>query len=120
MAAPTQALPSWLSDSTSLATDSAGQATATFTTVVSLPLTYYGPLIPLGPDGVWVYGGLFPPASSASNPLSTTVASSVLSSTLATPSPLTATPSTAGPTRSSASLPSSSPPSSFLSGSNAR
>jgi hypothetical protein len=43
MAAPTQPLPSWLSDSTSLATDSAGQATATFTTIVSLPLTYYGP-----------------------------------------------------------------------------
>ncbi len=43
MTAPTQELPSWLSLSTSLATNAAGQPTATFTTLLYLPLTYYGP-----------------------------------------------------------------------------
>ncbi|KAI9453306.1 hypothetical protein BJY52DRAFT_1289594 [Lactarius psammicola] len=53
MTAPTQELPSWLSLSTSLATNAAGQPTGTFTTLIYLPLTYYGPPIPLGSDGVW-------------------------------------------------------------------
>ncbi|KAI0246792.1 hypothetical protein BJV78DRAFT_1157633 [Lactifluus subvellereus] len=109
MTAPTQQLPSWLSYSTSLATNSAGQATATFTTVITLPLTYYGPPIPLGPDDVWVYGGLTSPAPSPfnpTNPLPTTPGSIMPSSTLAIPSSVTPAPSTARPTPSSASRPS--------------
>ena len=45
MTAPTQALPPWLSDSTSLGTNAAGEPTATFTTVVNIPLTYFGPSV---------------------------------------------------------------------------
>ncbi|KAF8260598.1 hypothetical protein EI94DRAFT_887246 [Lactarius quietus] len=93
MTAPTQQLPSWLSVSTSFATNAAGEPTATFTTLIELPLTYYGPSIPLGTDGVWVYGGSSSPTapsptSSATTPTPFTPAtptSSALSSTPATP-----------------------------------
>jgi len=47
MTAPTQELPSWLSYSTSVATNDQGDPTATFTTVINLPLTYYGPSVSL-------------------------------------------------------------------------
>ncbi|KAI0290266.1 hypothetical protein B0F90DRAFT_1787686 [Multifurca ochricompacta] len=49
MTAPTQQLPSWLSLSTSLATNAAGQPTATFTTLLTLPLTYFGPSVSFFP-----------------------------------------------------------------------
>ncbi|KAH9168668.1 hypothetical protein EDB89DRAFT_2245077 [Lactarius sanguifluus] len=104
MTAPTQELPSWLSLSTSLATNAAGQPTATFTTLVYLPLTYYGPSIPLGTDGVWVYGGSTSPTPSSSISSSPSSVSSLTSptpatpsSTLATPSSTSAVPSTATP-----------------------
>jgi hypothetical protein len=45
MTAPTQELPSWLSYSSSVATNDQGDPTATFTTVINLPLTYYGPSV---------------------------------------------------------------------------
>ncbi|KAI0261169.1 hypothetical protein BC834DRAFT_972946 [Gloeopeniophorella convolvens] len=123
MAAPTQQLPSWLSRSTSTATNAEGQPTATFTTIVNLPLTYFGPPIPLGTDGVWVYGGLSSPAPSPS----TTSESTAIPSTSAIPSstsaPLSSTSLTSptstpisSSTSASSSIPSSSvPPSSTTS-----
>ena len=45
MTAPTQGLPPWLSDSTSVVTNAAGEPTSTFTTVVNLSLTYFGPSV---------------------------------------------------------------------------
>ncbi|KAG2355510.1 hypothetical protein BDR07DRAFT_1425962, partial [Suillus spraguei] len=36
--------------------NAAGQ-TVTSETALQLPLTYYGPSIPLGSDGAWTYGG---------------------------------------------------------------
>ncbi|KAH9063586.1 hypothetical protein EDB87DRAFT_1602476 [Lactarius vividus] len=107
MTAPTQELPSWLSLSTSLATNAAGQPTATFTTLVYLPLTYYGPSIPLGTDGVWVYGGSTPPTLSSSTSSPTSSVSSPTSPTFATPSTL-ATPSSTptAPSTTSPTLPS--------------
>ncbi|KAH9010087.1 hypothetical protein EDB83DRAFT_2530929 [Lactarius deliciosus] len=104
MTAPTQELPAWLSLSTSLATNAAGQPTATFTTLVYLPLTYYGPSIPLGTDGVWVYGGSTSPTPSSSTSSPPSSVSSLTfptpatpSSTLAAPSSTSAVPSTATP-----------------------
>jgi len=47
MAAPTQQLPPWLSYSSSILTDNAGDPTSTYTTVINLPLTYYGPPVSL-------------------------------------------------------------------------
>ncbi|KAF9459040.1 hypothetical protein BDZ94DRAFT_1269228 [Collybia nuda] len=61
MAAPSQEYPSWLTPSVSIITDAAGVPITTSTTVLFLPLTYYGPSIPLNSD--WTYGGLFPPSS---------------------------------------------------------
>ncbi|KAJ7149808.1 hypothetical protein C8R43DRAFT_1006669, partial [Mycena crocata] len=55
MAAPTQALPPWLSFTTIT------EPQTTQTTLLYLPLTYYGPSIPLNSD--WTYGGLTSPAS---------------------------------------------------------
>ncbi|KAJ1307614.1 hypothetical protein OPQ81_001710 [Rhizoctonia solani] len=55
-----QALPTWLSYSPLPGT---GQVTSY--TILRFPLTYYGPSIPLGTEGVWTYGGLTPPPSSA-------------------------------------------------------
>ncbi|KAG2356301.1 hypothetical protein BDR07DRAFT_1423722, partial [Suillus spraguei] len=45
--------------------NAAGQ-TVTSETALQLPLTYYGPSIPLGSDGAWTYGGLTSPAASTS------------------------------------------------------
>ncbi|KAH9985671.1 hypothetical protein BJV74DRAFT_886229 [Russula compacta] len=104
MTPPTQALPSWLSYSTSLATNAAGKPTATFTTVINLPLTYFGPSIPLGPDSIWVYGGLSSPVPSSSNPtnsLPTSSGSAITSSPSATPTSPSAIPSTTSPSPSS-------------------
>ncbi|KAI9434361.1 hypothetical protein H4582DRAFT_1979281 [Lactarius indigo] len=108
MTAPTQELPSWLSLSTSLATNAAGQPTATFTTLVYLPLTYYGPSIPLGTDGVWVYGGTTSPTLSSSTSSPTNSVSSSTSPTPATPSSTLATPSSTStaPSTTSPTLPS--------------
>ncbi|KAI0064958.1 hypothetical protein BV25DRAFT_1914105 [Artomyces pyxidatus] len=108
MSAPTQQYPPWLSVSTSIATDSNGNPTATATTVLQLPLTYYGPSIPLGTDGVWVYGGLTSPAPSASLPPVTT--------SLTSAAPSSRTTSAIPPTSSSNSaIPSTTPTSSFSS-----
>ncbi|KAH9046126.1 hypothetical protein EDB84DRAFT_1467770 [Lactarius hengduanensis] len=84
MTAPTQELPAWLSLSTSLATNAAGEPTATFTTLIYLPLTYYGPCT----DGVWVYGGSTSPTPSSSTSSPTSSVSSLTSPTPATPSSL--------------------------------
>ncbi|KAJ7503333.1 hypothetical protein B0H11DRAFT_2222618 [Mycena galericulata] len=91
MAAPTQALPPWLSYTTITLPQT------TETSVVFLPLTYFGPSIPLDSD--WTYGGLSSPVSTAS----TTSQLSVTSTTSAIPS----TSSAATPS-STFSLPSSS------------
>ncbi|KAJ7149811.1 hypothetical protein C8R43DRAFT_1006677, partial [Mycena crocata] len=53
--APTQALPPWLSFTTIT------EPQTTQTTLLYLPLTYYGPSIPLNSD--WTYGGLTSPVS---------------------------------------------------------
>ncbi|KAI0044298.1 hypothetical protein FA95DRAFT_1562431 [Auriscalpium vulgare] len=116
MTAPTQQLPPWLSISTSIATDANGNPTATATTLLQLPLTYYGPPIPLGTDGVWVYGGLSSPpptASATSAPISSSATpsspSSIPSSISATPSSsLTPSPSSSLTLTSSASTSSAS------------
>ena len=42
---PTQELPAWYTLITSVATDPAGNPTATVTTLMRLPLTYYGPSV---------------------------------------------------------------------------
>ncbi|KAF8124710.1 hypothetical protein EV363DRAFT_1586728 [Boletus edulis] len=79
--AGTQELPSWLTRSTVVITNSIGQPVATSTTLLELPLTYYGPSIPLGTNGVWTYGGLTPPASSTSSTPTPTTTSSTTTST---------------------------------------
>jgi hypothetical protein len=48
MTQPTQELPPWLSASLTVITDPAGELITT-TTVVQLPLTYYGPSVSLCP-----------------------------------------------------------------------
>ncbi|KAG2116887.1 hypothetical protein BD769DRAFT_1058247 [Suillus cothurnatus] len=75
--AATQQLPSWMTLSTTVYTNAAGQ-TITSETTLQLPLTYYGPSIPLGSDGAWTYGGLTSPAASTS---SLTTSSTAISST---------------------------------------
>ncbi|KAK7055881.1 hypothetical protein R3P38DRAFT_3342866 [Favolaschia claudopus] len=106
MAAPTQELPPWLSYTTITLPET------TMTSVVFLPLTYYGPSIPLDSD--WVYGGLTSPASSSvptsSVAISTSAIPSTSSTTLSTsaqPSSSSSIPSTSSATHTS-SLPSSS------------
>ncbi|KAG8758177.1 hypothetical protein FRC14_000627 [Serendipita sp. 396] len=54
---PEQPLPEW--QTWSLITYPDGSQAYT---IVPAPLTYYGPSIPLGTDGVWTYGGLSSPA----------------------------------------------------------
>ncbi|TFK73241.1 hypothetical protein BDN72DRAFT_894082 [Pluteus cervinus] len=91
MAAPTQEFPPWLTPVVSVVTDEAG-ALSTSTSIMFLPLTYFGPSIPLGPE--WTFGGSFPPVStvtvtvSASNPITTSLATPASS---ATPSSVTQT-----------------------------
>ncbi|CAE7062284.1 unnamed protein product [Rhizoctonia solani] len=66
-----QALPSWLSYS---ALPGTGQVTSY--TILRFPLTYYGPSIPLGTEGVWTYGGLTPPPTSATPSATSTITTS--------------------------------------------
>ncbi|KAA1467217.1 hypothetical protein DENSPDRAFT_231506 [Dentipellis sp. KUC8613] len=102
MAAPTQNYPAWLSVSTSIATDPNGIPTATSTTVINLPLTYYGPPIPLGTDGSWVYGGLTsPPPESSSPSVTAAPSSSAIPSTSSSAIPSSST--TSSPTSSTIS-----------------
>ncbi|KAF8553997.1 hypothetical protein OG21DRAFT_1141050 [Imleria badia] len=91
--AATQQLPPWMTLSTIVITNSNGQPVATSTTTLELPLTYYGPSIPLGTDGAWTWGGLTAPASSTS--MSSTATPTTTSST--TPSTSTS-PTTSTPT----------------------
>ncbi|KAI9056801.1 hypothetical protein FKP32DRAFT_1584954 [Trametes sanguinea] len=106
MSAPTQALPSWLTLSTTLVTLPDGSL-STSSATLRLPLTYYGPSIPLGTDGVWTYGGLTPPPSTTATPTSTT-------STSPATSTVTPAPTVSSSSMSSATSPTSSslPPSS--------
>ncbi|KAG8989753.1 hypothetical protein FRB90_002087 [Tulasnella sp. 427] len=80
MSQPTQVLPYWLSASTTFVTTD-GTVYPT-TVVVNLPLTYYGPSIPLGPG--WVYGGSTSPPPGQTLTSATEAASSAGSET---PSP---------------------------------
>ncbi|TFK53437.1 hypothetical protein OE88DRAFT_1655574, partial [Heliocybe sulcata] len=45
MATNVQQLPSWMTYSTTVITDAAGDPIATSTTILTLPLTYYGPSV---------------------------------------------------------------------------
>ncbi|KAF7325751.1 hypothetical protein MKEN_00425600 [Mycena kentingensis (nom. inval.)] len=111
MAAPTQqqqSYPAWLTLTT------VTLPTTTETNVVYLPLTYYGPSIPLGSD--WVYGGLSSPASTSSTAPSSAqpTSTSATSSTIPTSSSISSTPSSAIPSSSSVSAGSSIvPPTTF-------
>ncbi|KAM5544635.1 hypothetical protein V8D89_001533 [Ganoderma adspersum] len=100
MAAPTQVLPSWLTLSTTVVTLPDGSV-STSSATLTLPLTYFGPSIPLGTNGVWTYGGLTPPPSTTSPSTSATPTptSSVSSAITSAPS----ISSTLAPTSTSAS-----------------
>ncbi|KAH8094555.1 hypothetical protein BXZ70DRAFT_364637 [Cristinia sonorae] len=99
MAQASQALPSWLTLSSTVITDATGGLITSFATL-TLPLTYYGPPIPLGTDGTWVYGGL-------SSPAPTTAESTTAPTSTPSPSPSpSATPSST--LSSTSSLPSTS------------
>ncbi|KAF8872577.1 hypothetical protein BD779DRAFT_1572256 [Infundibulicybe gibba] len=93
MAAPSQEFPPWLTNIVTTITDPNGVPLTTSASVMFLPLTYYGPSIPLNSD--WTYGGLTSPASSST--LSTTATTS-LTTTSATPTSLTITNATPTPT----------------------
>ncbi|GAB1525114.1 hypothetical protein RhiTH_008271 [Rhizoctonia solani] len=80
-----QPLPSWLSYSAL-----PGTGPVTSYTILRFPLTYYGPSIPLGTDGIWTYGGLTPPPTTAT-PSATTSPTTSLSSTITLPTPTTTT-----------------------------
>ncbi|KAG2341165.1 hypothetical protein BDR05DRAFT_965493 [Suillus weaverae] len=95
--AATQQLPPWMTLATTVYTNAAGQ-TITRETTLQLPLTYYGPSIPLGTDGAWTYGGLTSPTASTS---------SLTTSSTATSSSFTPT-SSATPTSSTSSYQSTS------------
>ncbi|KDQ59141.1 hypothetical protein JAAARDRAFT_33873 [Jaapia argillacea MUCL 33604] len=110
--APTQALPSWLTYSTSFITNAEGSTVSTSTTLLTLPLTYYGPSIPLGTDGVWTYGGLTSPASTATPTLTTTTSPPTTSATPNTTSTTAIPTSSTATTSSSTSSSSLSNPSS--------
>ncbi|KAI0636138.1 hypothetical protein C8Q77DRAFT_622516 [Trametes polyzona] len=103
MAAPTQVLPSWLTLSTTLVTLPDGSV-STSSDILRLPLTYFGPSIPLGTDGVWTYGGLTPPPSTSTSPTPTPAPSSTLTTSAAV-----TTSSLSSATSVSASATSSSP-----------
>ncbi|KAF8626593.1 hypothetical protein AX17_006511 [Amanita inopinata Kibby_2008] len=100
MAAPTQEYPPWLTPVPHTIFGPNGAPLSTSTTILYLPLTYYGPSIPLGAE--WTYGGLTPPVST----------STVIISTTATPSSSSSSTSTATPTSTSraSSLSLSTPP----------
>ncbi|KAH9902485.1 hypothetical protein C8Q73DRAFT_7206 [Cubamyces lactineus] len=106
MSQPTQVLPSWLTLSTTLVTLPDGSL-STSSDILRLPLTYFGPSIPLGTDGVWTYGGLTPPPSSSTSTMLSTSTSPPTSSTI-TPAP-TSTSSPSSTQSASATSPSTSP-----------
>ncbi|KAJ7584965.1 hypothetical protein C8J56DRAFT_1166186 [Mycena floridula] len=111
MSAPTQELPSWLTYiATTVTVDGTPIPTST---LVYLPLTYYGPSIPLG--SLWTFGGSTSPASTSTSPTSSSTLLSVTTS--ATPSSLSATPSSISATPSSISATPSSTTSNPLSSS---
>ncbi|KAK7678567.1 hypothetical protein QCA50_018439 [Cerrena zonata] len=85
---PTQALPSWLTLVSTEVTDANGDVSTSFATM-TLPLTYFGPSIPLGTDGIWTYGGLTPPPSTSSQPTPTPAPSATPSSPTETSSSTT-------------------------------
>ncbi|KAG9124961.1 hypothetical protein FRC07_009553 [Ceratobasidium sp. 392] len=62
-----QVLPTWLTYSP-IILPSGG----TSYTILRLPLTYYGPSIPLGTDGTWTYGGLSSPGPSPTPTITST------------------------------------------------
>ncbi|KAH7884898.1 hypothetical protein F5I97DRAFT_1516225 [Phlebopus sp. FC_14] len=104
--AGTQQLPSWMTLSMVVITNAEGQPVTTSTTTLQLPLTYYGPSIPLGTDGAWTYGGLTPPASTTSSVSSTatpTSTSFTSASSTFTPTTMTTTTPTSTLTSSPAS-----------------
>ncbi|KAF8340493.1 uncharacterized protein EI90DRAFT_2070672 [Cantharellus anzutake] len=63
-------LPTWMSYATVTIPLQTGGYSVSLT-IVQLPLTYYGPSIPLPTDGSWVWGGYSSPAPSASSPTPT-------------------------------------------------
>ncbi|EMD33323.1 hypothetical protein CERSUDRAFT_117943 [Gelatoporia subvermispora B] len=92
MEAPTQVLPSWLTLVTTVVTLPNG-AVSTSSATLQLPLTYFGPSIPLGTNGVWVFGGSTPPPTASFPSLSpTTIAMPSATSSQASSAP-SATPS---------------------------
>lgn len=98
MAAPTQAYPPWLTPVPSVVTDAAGEPT-TSTSIEYLPLTYFGPSIPLGT--LWVYGGSVSPVFSVTTLASTTITATIFSTT--SPTTTSAIPTTSVTTTSSLS-----------------
>ncbi|PCH42593.1 hypothetical protein WOLCODRAFT_163904 [Wolfiporia cocos MD-104 SS10] len=106
MAVPTQALPSWMTLTTATFTQTNGAITTALETL-TLPLTYYGPSIPLGTDGEWTWGGLTPPVSSSSPSATATISTSPSSATL-TPSTRSSPTASSASSLSSATSPSSS------------
>ncbi|PBK89015.1 hypothetical protein ARMGADRAFT_1167792 [Armillaria gallica] len=106
MAGNTQAFPPWLTEVVSTVTDDSGIPLATVTSVMYLPLTYYGPSIPLGSD--WTYGGLTSPASTATSVTDTSITTATpITSSSAIPSTASTTVSTSSSILSSV-IPSSS------------
>ncbi|KAJ7266546.1 hypothetical protein C8J57DRAFT_1510663 [Mycena rebaudengoi] len=95
MSAPTQELPPWLTYTTIILPET------TMTSVLYLPLTYYGPSIPLGTD--WVYGGLTSPATTATTPSETPASSSTTSALSSSSSPSSALPTSSSSLSSSPS-----------------
>ncbi|EJD06555.1 uncharacterized protein FOMMEDRAFT_131470 [Fomitiporia mediterranea MF3/22] len=100
---PTQELPSFLSASTITAT--VGGVATTATTLVEVPLTYIGPSIPLGTNGIWTFLGSTTPASLQS---STATPSSSSSQTSSASSSSTGTPTESNPSSTTSSVPSAS------------
>ncbi|KAF8071541.1 hypothetical protein FPV67DRAFT_1481671 [Lyophyllum atratum] len=114
MAAPTQEYPPWLTPVPSVIFDGNGIPITTSTTVLYLPLTYYGPSIPLNPD--WTYGGLTSPASTNLPSTSSGISITTTAIPSSLPTTLTASTSSTLPTSStSAATPTSFPSSVSLS-----
>ncbi|KAI0346305.1 hypothetical protein BDW22DRAFT_1405201 [Trametopsis cervina] len=108
MAQASQQLPSWLTLSSTLITEPDGSLSTSFATL-RLPLTYYGPSIPLGTDGVWTYGGLTPPPTNSPTPTtSPTPSPTVTGVSSSTPSssqsPSSQSPSSQSPSSRSTSI----------------
>ncbi|KAF8151037.1 hypothetical protein B0H34DRAFT_666363 [Crassisporium funariophilum] len=93
MAQPSQVFPPWLTPSPSVITNAAGVPVSTSTTIIYLPLTYFGPSIPLG--SLFVFGGSTSPATV---PTATSIPTTSLTTT-ATPT-FTITTTSATPTTS--------------------